>query len=347
MNLDEAYKYIQDLFRRGLTTVVGSGASCALGLPSMEKLRDHLLASIPPLLAGLSSSASSAWKQISESLESGEGLEAALKVESLPTDLADQITIQVASLVGEYEREAVGKMMSSKVQPTFGTLFSHILQNNDIADVVTTNYDRLLEVAAAISSVRVDTMFYGHTLGRLDERLSREELLEPLTFSRPAARVKLRTRGHVRLAKPHGSLDWFEHNGTVVRSEMGLPGARQIVAPGASKYRLGYHVPFDLQRTRANSAIDGASAFLIVGYGFNDDHLETHLKAAFPRVPAVVLARDLTDNAKSFLASNSTALGIESNPAGSGSRLIRGTDELVAPVDLWQLEVLLKEALGK
>lgn len=295
----------------------------------------------------MSAPARSSWASISADLAAGAGLEASLNIDGLPTDLADEITNQVALAVEEAETGAIGRMMSAPKPPSFGTLFSHILQNNDIADVVTTNYDRLLEVAAAIASVRVDTMFYGHTLGRLDERLSREELLEPATYTGAGVRVKLRTRGHVRLAKPHGSLDWFEYNGTYVRSEIEMPGARQIVAPGGSKYRLGYDVPFDLQRSRANAAINNASAFLVVGYGFNDDHLETHLKAAFPRVPAVVLARDLSVNAKRFLATNATALGIESNPAGPGSRLIRGRDELVVPVDLWQLEVLLREALGK
>lgn len=347
MEIDEAYKYVQDVFRRGLVTVVGSGASCALGLPSMGQLGAHLLASIPSLLGGGSVALTSAWDQISTCLMNGGGLEAALDIDPLPAALADLITNEVAVIVGREEQEAVRTMLAATDPPAFGSLFSHILQNNDSADVITTNYDRLLEVAAAIASVRVDTMFYGHTLGRLDERLSREELLEPITYTGAAARVRLRTRRHIRLAKPHGSLDWFAHNDIFVRSEMELPGARQIVAPGGSKYRLGYNMPFDLQRSRANTAIDQASAFLIIGYGFNDDHLETHLKAAFPKVPAVVVAQELSANAKSFLSTNTTALGIEANGAGSGARLIRGVDQLEVPVELWKLEVLLKETLGK
>jgi hypothetical protein len=45
-----------------------------------------------------------------------------------------------------------------------------------------------------------------------------------------------------------------------------------------NKFRSGYESPFDKHRERANEEIDRASRFLILGYGFNDDHLETHLK---------------------------------------------------------------------
>lgn len=41
--------------------------------------------------------------------------------------------------------------------------------------------------------------------------------------------------------------------------------------------RQGYESPFDHHRSRANQEIDRAGRFLVLGYGFNDDHLETHL----------------------------------------------------------------------
>lgn len=44
---NDLYSSIQGVFRRGLTIIVGSGASCHYGLPSMGALADHLQRAIP------------------------------------------------------------------------------------------------------------------------------------------------------------------------------------------------------------------------------------------------------------------------------------------------------------
>ncbi|WP_193746858.1 SIR2 family protein, partial [Dietzia sp. UCD-THP] len=210
---------------------------------------------------------------------------------------------------------------------------------------ITTNYDRLIEIHAAHANVRVDTMYYGHTIGRLDAHLSREELLKPETVAGKASSIQIRPRPHIRLAKPHGSLDWFSHDGRNYRSELPLPWAQQIIAPGGNKYRLGYEVPFDAQRTRANEAIANASALLFIGYGFNDEHLQTHLKRRFPDVPAVIISKSLTPNALEYLDMNSSAIGIEA-AEDLASSLIR-TDGKETEIDkaLWQIDHLVEEVL--
>src|SRR5690606_14272540 len=90
--------------------------------------------------------------------------------------------------------------------------------------------------------------------------------------------VHYRYRDRVKLFKPHGSFDWFLGDSSPIRycGELALP--RHIITPGSNKFRNGYESPFDKHRERANESIDHASRFLIIGYGFNDDHLETHLK---------------------------------------------------------------------
>lgn len=45
-----------------------------------------------------------------------------------------------------------------------------------------------------------------------------------------------------------------------------------IITPGINKYKEGYSVPFDIHRTRANSEIDSAQRYIIIGYGFGDDY---------------------------------------------------------------------------
>lgn len=340
---DSAYVHIQALFRRGLVTVIGSGASCGYGLPSMSALASHLVSTVP---GGRSVSAESraAWQPISEALQAGVGLEQAMQDASVPEELADIVTAEICSAVGDAEATAIREFLASNEVPAFGRLFQHVLRTNDIAEVVTTNYDRLLEVAAARAQVRVDTMFTGHTIGRLDEALSREELLEGRPSRTRPGVAELRTRKHVRLAKPHGSLDWYMLHGEHLRSELAIDGPRRVVAPGGNKYRLGYEIPFDLQRKRANAAIDKASAMLFIGYGFNDDHLQTYIRPKFSEVPNVVMAHTLTTSAREFLALNPVSMGIESAVDG-GSTIIIGDATLTLPEPLWQVDVLLREIL--
>ena len=108
---------------------------------------------------------------------------------------------------------------------------------------MTTNYDRLIEVQAARAGVSVDTGFYGHTLGRLDPQRSKGELLRREPSPGSPSKVRLKSWPHIRLSKPHGSLGWFRHRDELLRSDLPMPGLDQIIAPGGSKYRLGYESP--------------------------------------------------------------------------------------------------------
>lgn len=343
---NDLYSSIQGVFRRGLTIVVGSGASCHYGLPSMGALADHLQQVIPAAPDSLCEAGASQWQHISEQLAAGAGLESALGEGSLADSLADQLTSAIANHVKESEAAAISQILADESVSAFGRLFAHILRTSDVADVITTNYDRLLEVHAAKAGVRMDTMFYGHTIGRLNESLSREELLQRQPVVGRAAKLTVRPRPHIRLSKPHGSLDWFSHNGECLRSDLALRGTQQIIAPGGNKYRLGYEVPFDAQRKRANEAIDKAAALLFIGYGFNDEHLQTHIRTRFSEIPSVVISRNLTPNAREYMDLSSAAVAIEMGETADACRMMQNAEVLEIPLPLWNLEDLVKEVLA-
>jgi len=347
MNLDvgDIYAYAQDFFRRGVVIVVGSGASCGYGLPSMSQLSDHLLEAVPARIVDLGEVDKSEWHRISAALEAGASLEEGIGEGILPKDLAAALTSEIANYVRTSEATAISSILDADRTSAFGRLFAHILRTTKVADVITTNYDRLIEVHAARADVRVDTMYYGHTIGRLGDSLSRAELLHQTTFAGRGSIVRLEYRPHIRLAKPHGSLDWFESGERHYRSDLALPGSEQIIAPGGNKYRLGYEVPFDAHRQRANGAIDQAAAFFCVGYGFNDEHLQTHLRTRFGEVPAVVLSRHLTASAREYLTQNPSAIGIESDDE-AGCRITKGVDSVEIDLPLWDLDTFAKEVLA-
>lgn len=340
-----AYQYVQQLFQRGLVTVVGSGASCAYGLPSMGALATHLINHVPDSIAPDADDCRTAWQEISKKLSEGIDLESSLSNGTAPEALVESITSLVTECVETSEASAISTIINSAELTPFGRLFQHILLTTDSIDVITTNYDRLIEVHAAHAGVSVDSMFFGHTIGRLDGKRSREELLQHRAKVGSPKHAIVSHRPHLRLSKPHGSLDWYTRDDAHYRSDLRLSGQRRIVAPGASKYRIGYESPFDVHRTRANEAIDQASALLFIGYGFNDEHLQTHIRPRLPQVPTVVLSRELTANAREYLATNRNAIGIESAEDGSASTITQGTNTIQVEAPLWALDTLLKEVL--
>lgn len=77
--------------------------------------------------------------------------------------------------------------------------------------------------------------------------------------------------------KPHGCLSWHERLGKPYSIPNCTLDDCLIITPGLNKCRKGYSEPFDTHRSRANAAIDQAQRYVKIGYGFGDDHLETHL----------------------------------------------------------------------
>lgn len=343
---DDVYSYVQGIFQRGLVVVVGSGASCALGLPGMPALAAYLIAEVPARVSALSPESATSWTEVADALNAGKGLEETLLTVSVPDDLALVVTEVIADCVLAAEQRAIAGILTDASISAFGRLLLFALQATPALDVVTTNYDRLVEVHAARAGVRVDSSFYGHTVGRFDPVLSREELLQMQRSSVRGHRNIVIQRAHVRLSKPHGSLDWYSHEGQHYRSDLSLGGSRRIVAPGGNKYRLGYEIPFDAHRTRANDAIDKASALLFVGYGFNDDHLQTHIVDRIPHVPTVIVSKELTDQAREYLGLNSSAVGIESGADSNESHVTCGSSIISIDKPLWDLEYLVKEVLA-
>ncbi|WP_165943100.1 SIR2 family protein [Gordonia zhaorongruii] len=263
-------------------------------------------------------------------------------------ELVELIADQIAVCIAGKEMHAIAEILSASEVPAFSRLFRHVLRTTERVDVITTNYDRLLEVQAARVGIGVDSIFYGHTVGKFDPVQSSKTMLRPENQVGHRRTTSIRTIPHVRLSKPHGSLDWFTYNDEHFRSDLAIPGARRIVAPGGDKYRQGYDVPFDQQRERANAAIDAAAALLFVGYGFNDDHLQTHIQERIRKVPSVILSHTITESAREYLATSPSAIGMEADSANDAyTRVLKGEGKTVLDSPIWDLNRFVKEVLGK
>jgi hypothetical protein len=281
--LHKLKKYLQDHLSDGLVVIVGSGLSCAEGLPSMGQLAIFLTEVLPPALLPEDLEL---WNQIAPLLSSI-GLEAALLKHQPSEDLEAAIVNATVKCILPKEREIIANAVSGKTQLRFSKLLKHLYRPSGATTgipVVTTNYDRLIEVGAELAGFGADTLFVGNYAGQIDHQKSF------WGFCKGASRIVGKSvvnqlRERITLCKVHGSFDWYLRatDNTPIRHMGDLDLSRLIITPGLNKYRNGYNSPFDTHRERANHAISKATKILIIGYGFNDDHLETHLKQKIRR----------------------------------------------------------------
>ena len=343
MELHDLKVQLQRHFTDGLVTIVGSGLSCAEGLPGMGAIASYLQLTVDP---ALSKSDKTLWAKLSPLIATS-GLEAALLSKQPTPTLEAVIVAKTAELIAQRERDVITEIFSKQKILRFTRLLKHLLKPTGGISVITTNYDRLLEIASEEADLGVDTLFVGQFAGRLDETESR------LSFCREVAlkgrNVRYRYRDRVNVFKPHGSLDWYHREGKPVRYEGDLDLPRLIITPGVNKFRNGYESPFDRHRERANAAIDKASRFLVLGYGFNDDHLETHLT---PRIkggiPTLLLTQVLSGNALKLAQEHSSVIAIQQGSSGGvdGSLVfINKAHSFIPNLPLWDLNTFITEVL--
>jgi hypothetical protein len=307
----------------------------------MAELSDHLRREIPILLAGNSDSN---WDRVEAQLASGMGLEAALDAIPDGSDIISSIVDATAALMLASETRAVQETLQSGKPMPFSALIPHLLHAANSTEIITTNYDRLIEIAVEMAGYRVECAFPSAYYSRLDQVAARAQVQGWIPEGR---RIRKHTQPHVRLSKPHGSLDWYLIAHEPIRSVLNLGAPRLMVSPGSSKYLRGYDIPFDLHRERANEAIDRAARFLIIGYGFNDHHLETHLRNRLAAgVPAIVLTKSLTPSARQCVLEHPKMIALEQNDDPVGTHVVTSTsDEFFEDISIWELSKFVEEVL--
>lgn len=343
MRIHELKLLLQGHLTDGLITIVGSGLSCAEGLPGMGDLARHLRTSVEP---DLPDGDKAQWRSLLAQIDIL-GLEAALLRHAPTPAITTAMTARTAELFVTHERDAISQVFATTRTLRFTRLLTHLLKPPDGITVITTNYDRLLEIAAEEANLGVDTLFVGHFAGHLNERESRLSFCRDVTLR--GKHIQYRFRPRVTVLKPHGSLNWYHRSGRPVSYAGDLPLPRLIITPGSGKFRSGYESPFDRHRERANSAIDKAGRFLILGYGFNDDHLETHLTPRIKSgVPTLLLTRTLSDNALALARNyaNVTAVQHGSDAGREGCSIyVNKAEQFYPDFPIWDLGSFVSEVL--
>lgn len=344
MELSALKKQLQGHLGDGLVLVIGSGLSCAEGVPGMGALGHHLVTHIP---ASLSPDDTKLWEAIHPLIET-DGLEAALLKHAPSPSLEAAIVQSTGEFIAAAEAGIISEVFNNVRTLRLTKLIPHLLKPDTGIPIITTNYDRLAELACEEAGLGVDTMFCGHFAARLDPQDSYWSFCRSVKLVGKNVRYKFAPKANV--FKPHGSLDWYHREGNPVRYAGVLPLPRLIITPGLNKFRSGYESPFDKHREKANDAIDKARRFLIIGYGFNDDHLETHLTPRIKSgVKTVILTFALSPKAREIALASRNVIAAEfcEESGAAGTRFIVDGAELFYPgVGYWDLDGFVNGVLS-
>jgi hypothetical protein len=350
LDLDTALQEIQRILKRHPVLVVGTGASCALdprfGMEALEKELERKLE--PGAHEG-------EWKQALARLHAKQGLEEALNVVTEP-GLRGSVITATGAFVASVDKDWAWRVATGeKLAPLNGLLrklLDGLPPSNPVLDLVTPNYDMLIEHTCDALSIPWTDGFATGSVCRWDWDAALDSML---TFTREPRGRKWagvrRFRPHVRLHKVHGSISWLQSEDGVrlVRSERTTDGSppaswrRAMITPGRAKLEdVGMNRQWF---AKADAAIAEASAFLIVGYGFNDVHIQDGMRKRLfiDGCAGIVVTRDWSTKIEKWVRDSSDLWAVCQNPEGGKSgTIIGGPGNVDAPLvcdgrNLWDI----------
>ncbi|MBV1915866.1 MAG: SIR2 family protein [Pseudomonadales bacterium] len=303
-------------------------------MSGMWELSQHLIKTIQ--IKDLSPNEIESWANFCALLEDNVDLESALHQVSLSPVLTNRIVLSTWELLVPQDIAVFERSLTDLNLFPLGTLLKHMLRSTTKQiNVITPNYDRLAEYACEQENIH---HFSGFSLGYRGV---------------PVKKNYLRPRRQVNIWKVHGSLGWFVNDQGVIFSLTNIQNIPDgltplIVTPGSEKYRSTHRDPYKTTIHEADDAIDAASSYLCIGFGFNDEHIQEKLvnRCAKDDATIIVVTYQLSDSAKRFLFGNNSIryLAIESQENDLDS--VAYSSELNGPIKLdgnyWSLDGFLK-----
>ncbi len=306
IDMDNLKKNIQSFFDQGTVTIVGSGLSCAEGISGMKALSEKLMEDVPNKL---SNEDMECWRNIEETLNNGIDLESTLQQNKATNNIEKAIIESAYELISSEDififKEIIEKSRTLK--------FSEYLScfNVDLYNlvVITTNYDLLIEYACEIKGLVYSDSYYGKIISKYSPENAEKEMLKGIKIGKkPMNHYKT----HIKIYKPHGSINWKLIDGKLNKINHVNCGTPCIITPGSNKYEKGYEEPFDYHIRKMGQEMDNAKRLIFIGYGFNDNHLETHLnKPENISKPKLIVTRTLYGNAKKIVDNSPNTIAIE------------------------------------
>ncbi len=342
MSLDIVKRKIQNFFDQGTLTIVGSGLSCAEGISSMRELSDKLLCDVPKLLG---SNDTKQWERVKKDLQSNLDLESVLQKNKVSKDIEKAILNITYDLIASKDECVFKEILEGERNLKFSQYLSQF--NTELYDltVITTNYDLLIEYACENNGISYTDSFFGKIIAQYSPEYAEREMIKGIQGRRPPKNVY---KKHIKIYKPHGSINWKLINNKLCRINHINYGMPCIITPGSNKYEKGYEIPFDYHIGKMGEEIDKAKRIVYIGYGFNDNHLETHLnKLNNIDKPKLIITRTLYENAKNVVKNHPNTIALEVNKQNGldyGTKIHMGKQvQIINDKKLWDLADLIME----
>ncbi|OED82496.1 SIR2 family protein [Vibrio splendidus] len=326
--LDKVSKQAQDYYKNTPVIILGSGASAAFGMSGMWKLAEHLMASVDA--SDLSNNEQASWDNFCRRLRDKIDLETALHDVPLSQELTNRVVSETWKLLTPEDITVFeGSLNNASLFP-LGKLLKHMFRSTARElNIITPNYDRLAEYACEQENIH---HYSGFSHGYRGHSVKKDYL----SCSR-----------QVNIWKVHGSLGWFTNSNGVITSLSNvseIPNGLSplIVTPGIEKYRSTHKEPYKTIIHESDDVMDEATTYLCVGFGFNDEHIQTKLvnRCANNDASVIIITYELTKATKEFIENDSTNkyLAIESYD-GSKSKIYSSLFDSPVVVDgeYWSL----------
>ena len=357
---DIAIQAFRDFFREKPFLFFGTGMSCALDPRfGMSALKDALVTAMES--QKLTDTQKTGWLSVDSALQNGSDLENALNSISDP-DLLKVLAGITGSFVADIDREFAYRIAQGLAEWPAIRLLKKLVdtlpEGDRILHALTPNYDMLCEYACDYAGIPYANGFSGGIERRMDWKAIDCSLRIPerVTYGRRSKNI-CKHKKHMRIYKVHGSLNYFFHKNAVVENNawMWNPpdfAARVIIMPGLSKYQTLQQYRQELLQS-ADTAIDRATHFLFLGYGFNDNHLEEYIKRKLisQACHGLIVTRDSNSRIMSLLkqAPNLWLVCKTEHIVPEGARIFNKQygDWLVLPgKPLWDVGEFTKRILG-
>jgi SIR2-like domain len=334
--------HVQDCVSKLPVIVLGSGASAAHGIPGMDPLGKHLAASTLPATC-LADPHIAGWREFLDKVQRMD-LESALSGVNVTHEVLRHIVHTTWEFLSAADFGVFEQVLTDRRCLPLSQLFQHLFRSTALElQVVTPNYDRLAEYAAEAAGYCAYT---GFTLSMFGTR----------AVDAPRILTGRRESRKVNVWKVHGSLNWFTGtDGSIVALPplVTIPSGFTpvIVTPGTEKYRRTHEEPFRSAMHSADDAVARASAFLCIGYGFNDDHLQPLMmeRCTRPEVPLVLITKEISPTAHQFLNSGRCRryVALEESPRGTCMFSHEAPNGLeLAGKSFWRLDRFLPLVMG-
>lgn len=354
-----AYKAITDFFSAEKPFVLfGTGTSCALdlafGMPALEK---HLRQEFSN---GLNATQMEQWQLVLNALDtSTHDFESAMDFIQ-DVEFTNRIVEVTANFVAHHDDIYSYQIMSGEQEWPACRLLSKLVDtlppNDKQLHVATPNYDLLAEYSFISKEISYITGFYGGYYRKYDWNQARKVVQSVSTNQGKTKRYsKIIEQNHIRLHKPHGSLNTFEINSQLIECDGWIikkPNnvVRSMITPGTAKYKRLHNDRAQL--AEYDRAVSAHNSFLFLGFGFNDSQLVNNTfrqKLEKGRCPALVITRDSNPRIEEWLVNCPNMWIICKHENNEQTRIFNSKFDdwlYLEDKELWRFNYFTSEFLG-